>query len=66
MVEKFQSVNGITKQLDDGYEYYFALYNGEIAGYFGVQPQEGSLFLSKLYLKRITEVRAYLRICLNI
>lgn len=52
MVEKFQSVNGITKQLDDGYEYYFAIHNGEIAGYFGVQPQDDSLFLSKLYLKK--------------
>lgn len=52
MVDKFQSVNGITEQLDNGYEYYFALYNNEIAGYFGVQPQEESLFLSKLYLKK--------------
>ncbi len=52
MVDKFQSVKGITGQLDNGYEYYFALYNGEIAGYFGVQPQDESLFLSKLYLKK--------------
>ena len=51
MVEKFQSVNGITNQLDNGYEYYFAIYDDEIAGYFGVQPQEDTLFLSKLYLK---------------
>lgn len=52
MVDKFQSVKGITYQLDNGYEYYFALYNDEIAGYFGVQPQDESLFLSKLYLKK--------------
>ena len=30
MVEKFQSVNGITNQLDNGYEYYFAIYDDEI------------------------------------
>ncbi len=52
MVDKFQSVKGITSQLDSGYEYYFALFGEEIAGYFGVQPQDDSLFLSKLYLKK--------------
>ena len=52
MVDKFQSVKGITNQLDNGYEYYFALSDNEVAGYFGVQPQDESLFLSKLYLKK--------------
>lgn len=52
MVEKFQSVKGLTKQFDNGYQYYFTVYNGEIVGYFGVQPQQNSLFLSKLYLKK--------------
>lgn len=52
MVEKFQSVKGLTKQFDNGYQYYFTVYNGEIVGYFGVQLQQDSLFLSKLYLKK--------------
>lgn len=52
MVDKFQSVKGITAQLEAGYEYYFAIYNGEIAGYFGIQLQSDNLFLSKLYLKK--------------
>lgn len=52
MVEKFQSVKGITEQSEKGYEYYFALYDDEIVGYFGIQPQEEKLFLSKLYLKK--------------
>lgn len=52
MIEKFQSVNGLTQQFDNGYEYYFAIYNGEVAGYFGVQLQDDALFLSKLYLKK--------------
>ncbi|MEE0060497.1 MAG: GNAT family N-acetyltransferase [Acutalibacteraceae bacterium] len=52
MVDKFQSVKGISYQLDNGYEYYFAVDDDKIAGYFGVQPQEESLFLSKLYLKK--------------
>ncbi len=52
MVDKFQSVKGIIGQLDNGYEYYFAVHNGEIAGYFGIQLQSDNLFLSKLYLKK--------------
>ena len=52
MVDKFQSVQGITNQLENGYEYYFVIYNDEIAGYFGIQLQSDSLFLSKLYLKK--------------
>lgn len=68
MVDKFQSVKGITQQIDNGYEYYFAIYNGEIAGYFGVQPQADSLFLSKLYIKKdfrgkgiSTQILAYIK-----
>lgn len=52
MVDKFQSVQGITEQIQKGYQYYFALYNNEVAGYFGIQPQNEKLFLSKLYLKK--------------
>lgn len=52
MIEKFQSVKGLTKQFDNGYQYYFTVYNGKIVGYFGVQLQQDSLFLSKLYLKK--------------
>lgn len=68
MVEKFQSVKGITEQIENGYEYYFAMYNGEVAGYFGVQPQSDNLFLSKLYIKKAfrgkgisTEILTYIK-----
>lgn len=68
MVEKFQSVEVITQQIDNGYEYYFAIYNGEIAGYFGAQPQNNNLFLSKLYIKKAfrgkgisTQIFAYIK-----
>ena len=68
MVDKFQSVKGITAQLEAGYEYYFVTYNGEIAGYFGIQLQSDNLFLSKLYLKKAfrgkgiaTQMLAYIK-----
>lgn len=50
MVDKFQSYPAIKGQTENGYEY-FKIYNGEIfAGYTGVHEENGSLFLSKLYL----------------
>lgn len=52
MVEKFQSVKGLTQQINQGYSYYFALVDDSVVGYFGVQPQCDKLFLSKLYLEK--------------
>lgn len=53
MVEKFQSYPAISKQInEDGYEY-FRLYLDDIfAGYTGVHAENGTLFLSKLYIKK--------------
>lgn len=50
MLEKFQSEAALTAQLREGYEYYFLLCDGIGAGYFGIRPQDGRLFLSKLYV----------------
>lgn len=52
MVEKFQSVGAITGQLSDGYFYKFILLDGERVGFIGAHPENGELFLSKLYLKK--------------
>lgn len=53
MVEKFQSYPAISRQInEDGYEY-FRLYLDDIfAGYTGVHAENGTLFLSKLYIKK--------------
>lgn len=54
MVEKFQSAPAIRHQMDSGYEYYTVLdsESGELMGFCGIhpEPQEHSLFLSKLYI----------------
>ena len=54
MVEKFQSANAITKQIsDEGYRYCTLVLNDEIIGYYAIcKKEDGSLFLSKLYLKQ--------------
>lgn len=52
MVDKFQSVPALTSQLADGYEYYQIFDAGEFCGYCGIHPENGKLFLSKLYIKK--------------
>lgn len=62
MVENFQSEKAMRKQLENGYEYYFMTVDGEEQGYFGIQPQEdGTLFLSKLYLRVTQRKNGYAR-----
>ncbi|MBP3705318.1 MAG: GNAT family N-acetyltransferase [Clostridia bacterium] len=52
MVDKFQSVPAINRQLsEEGYVYYLILADGEAAGFIGLVPhKEGKMFLSKLYV----------------
>ncbi len=51
MVDNFQSTAAITDQIDtQGYLYYLFRVGGNNAGYIGVQPKDGRLLLSKLYL----------------
>ncbi len=54
MVGKMQSAPAIKQQIfEEGYEYYIvrtAAPESADAGYIGIQPQEGGLYLSKLYL----------------
>ena len=53
MVENFQSEKAMYKQInEDSYSYYFIIQNSNIAGYFGICPEDGYMFLSKLYLKK--------------
>lgn len=53
MVEKFQSRRAMADQMtSQNYRYYFISLEGRPVGYIGVQPGDGKLFLSKLYLKK--------------
>lgn len=55
MLDKFQSVPAITRQIrEGGYEYYFVLDGADRAGYFALAPdtdEDRWLQLSKLYVK---------------
>jgi len=53
MVEKFQSHEAISRQIsEEGYRYFLLREEGDTAGYAGICPRDGKLFLSKLYLRR--------------
>lgn len=53
MVEKFQSEQAITNQIEqDNYTYFYIKTENEFAGYIGLSQKEDYLFLSKFYLKK--------------
>ncbi len=52
MLNKFQSFSAIKSQINEGYIYYLLNYASNNVGYFSIQKNEKSLFLSKLYIKK--------------
>jgi RimJ/RimL family protein N-acetyltransferase len=50
MLEKFQSVQAITNQVNSEYSYYLLNVGKGSIGYFSVQPRKNKLFLSKIYI----------------
>lgn len=54
MVEKFQSLDAMTEQIENqGYSYFSVRDNGELCGYIGIKPEsDDRLFLSKFYLHK--------------
>lgn len=53
MVEKFQSLEAMTKQVEEqNYTYLAVREDGELCGYIGIKPEsDDRFFLSKLYLR---------------
>jgi len=51
MLDKFQSETAISRQIEsENYTYFLIFQNENAVGYFGIQPQNEYLFLSKLYV----------------
>lgn len=50
MLENFQSVGTMERQLDEGMEYYLVESGGRPVGYLAFRQQQGELFLSKIYV----------------
>ena len=68
MVEKFQSEPAMRAQLENqGYLYYLAREDGEPAAYAAIvpNPEEESIFLSKLYVKKEHRGKGFSRQLMN-
>ncbi len=51
MLSQFQSAEAISRQIEsEQYAYFLLKADGKTAGYVGIQPADGHLFLSKLYV----------------
>jgi len=51
MLDKFQSEQAITSQIEEGYQYFLVKNDNQLLGYFALQFRENdSLFISKFYL----------------
>lgn len=64
MLEKFQSEEAITEQLEEGYNYYFVRASegeNKNLGFMGFYPKEGYMYLSKLYLYKDERGKGYSR-----
>jgi len=51
MLERFQSKEAISEQIENGYSYYLLDADSDYVGYMGLCPKEDELFLSKLYIR---------------
>ena len=59
MLEKFQSVQAMTEQIQDGYLYFLCEHNNKYVGYMSVYIREKELFLSKFYVALSERGRGY-------
>ena len=66
MLEKFQSEDAVKNQINfQRYQYFFLEEDGENFGYFALQPQKDSLFLSKIYIDKEHRGKGYVRKAFN-
>lgn len=51
MLDKFQSVAAMQKQVEEGYEYFMIKEGEELVGYLAFKEKQDELFLSKVYVQ---------------
>ncbi len=66
MLKKFQSIDAMIQQMEsDGYLYFTIHQNGKLIGYYALQQQQNTLFLSKLYLNASCRGKGFARLALE-
>ena len=61
MIEKFQSVPAIKRQLSKGYRYYMVRMGEDRIGFIAFYPRGSAMYLSKLYLYKRERGKGYAR-----
>ncbi|MCR4963498.1 MAG: GNAT family N-acetyltransferase [Firmicutes bacterium] len=59
MIEKFQTVEAIRAQLQNGYQYYFVKAGGRNIGFLAFYPKARCMYLSKFYLYKAERGKGY-------
>lgn len=59
MIEMFQSVEALKRQLREEHTFYMAVGENENVGYLACYPKEGKLYLDKFYLKKEVRGKGY-------
>ena len=65
MLEKFQSVDAIGHQLENGYLYYFVRLAGRDIGFLAFYPRGEAMYLSKLYLLKEERGKGHSRLMVD-
>ena len=65
MLNKFQSIDGITDQLNHNYQYYFINVDKVNIGFIAYYKKGKDLYLSKLYINKENRGKGYLRSILD-
>ncbi len=61
MIEKFQSVKSVMRQISEGYKYYFVCLENKKIGFLAYRIDEKILYLSKFYLEKHYRGKGYSR-----
>lgn len=60
MVDKFQSADAVTEQIEkQGYRYFLLLLEGSVIGYTGFRTEGNRMFLSKIYILKQYRKKGY-------
>ncbi|MGB4609999.1 MAG: GNAT family N-acetyltransferase [Saccharofermentanales bacterium] len=59
MIEKFQTVDAIRSQLEQGCQYYFVSEKGSRIGFLAFYPKACCMYLSKIYLYKAERGKGY-------
>lgn len=65
MLRKYQSIEGIAAEIEEGAEYYFVVLEGENIGFVAIDAKEDYMYLSKFYLAKQFRGKGYANLMMD-